>query len=186
MEKIPVGDVIKWFKMNGRPDWDILKGKEAIFGYDDKDDLTESLTKLEEVLQELPSGEYKIRARKFKGPNSSYKQIDFTVSSQNQSIQPSKKMATEAEIKERIALEVDNAKKAMLIEFLQKDIDSLKEKVRDLEKRFNELLDIVEDLHDGDSSNDSKAKNSLGNLIKEGADMAKNSQGIVNLFKKSS
>lgn len=184
MEKIPVGDVIKWFKMNGRPDWDILKGKEAIFGYDDKDDLTESLTKLEEVLQELPSGEYKIRARKFKGPNSAYKQIDFTVSSQN--IQPAKKMATEAEIEKRIALEVENARKTMLIEFLQKDIDSLKDKVKDLEKRFNELLDIVEELHDGDSSNDSKAKNSLGNLIKEGADMAKNGQGIVNLFKKSS
>ena len=184
MEKIPVTEVVKWFKINSRPDWDILKGKDALFGYDEKNDLDESLAKLEEVLDELPSGEYKIRARKFKAPNSAYKQIDFTVSSQN--IQPAKKMATEAEIKERIALEVENARKTMLIEFLQKDIDSLKEKVKDLEKRFNELLDIVEDLHDGDSSNDSKAKNSLGNLIKEGADMAKNSQGIVNLFKKSS
>ena len=182
MEQIPVSDVVKWFKMNQRPEWDILQGKNAIFGFDGIDDFDKSLAELESTLQELPAGNYNIRAKKVKAPNSAFRQISFNVPVV--SSKPVNKMSTEAEFKARLESELEKEKLKLQFEYFKRDFDQLQENQKKLENKFEELLNIIEDLFDGDEKNDNKAKADLSTLIKKGAEIAENGQALAKTFLK--
>ncbi len=182
MEQIPVSDVVKWFKMNQRPEWDILQGKNAIFGFDGLDDINQSLEQLEESLQELPAGNYQIRAKKHKAPNSAYKQISFNVPPQQ--VKQVNKMDTEASFKARLESEMEKERLKLHLEYFKKDFEKLEQRCEKIEQRFEELINIVEDLFDSDSGNDNKAKSDLSSLLKKGSEIAESSQTIVKSFLK--
>lgn len=182
MEQIPVSEVVKWFKMNQRVEWDILQAKNAIFGFDGEDNFEKSLTQLEESLNELPTGNYQIRAKKHKAPNSAYKQISFNVPVI--ASKPVNRMQTEGEFKARLESELEKERLKIKLEYFEKDLDIIKKNQENILSRFNELINIVEDLFDGNESNDNKAKSDLSSLLKKGSEIAESSQALAKTFLK--